>query len=237
MPRARPRRGLASLVLLALPCLGSPPARRPAGRPVPRPPDTARRVPIYVVSNGWHTEIVVREATLPDGRWPARALPGASVPRGRVGGPGRLSGRPSHPAARAPGGLRVAGQRAPGHRLRRADLGAVPRARRRRASAVGRRPSGALARFIEASLAGDGEGRLVRLEPGWTASSAFYPARGRFHLLNTCNAWTARALRAAGLPLCARADVHGLSLMQQVVPLGRRVVRPRRRIVATGARP
>jgi hypothetical protein len=82
----------------------------------------------------------------------------------------------------------------------------------------------ALIQFIEASLAGDAEGRLVRLEAGSTPLSVFYLARGHFHLLNTCNAWTARALQAAGLPLTPALTLTAYHLMQQVVPLGRRVV-------------
>jgi uncharacterized protein (TIGR02117 family) len=82
----------------------------------------------------------------------------------------------------------------------------------------------ALVRFIESSLARDADGRLVRLEAGWTASSAFYLARGQFHLLNTCNAWTARALQATGLPLRPGLTLTAYHLMEQVVPLGRRVV-------------
>jgi uncharacterized protein (TIGR02117 family) len=37
-------------------------------------------------------------------------------------------------------------------------------------------------------------------DAGFTATDAFFPARGRFHLFNTCNVWIARTLRAAGHP-------------------------------------
>jgi uncharacterized protein (TIGR02117 family) len=36
--------------------------------------------------------------------------------------------------------------------------------------------------------------------PGHSFTDAFFPARGRFHLFNTCNVWLGDALRAAGLP-------------------------------------
>ena len=36
--------------------------------------------------------------------------------------------------------------------------------------------------------------------PGFTLTDAFFPARGRFHLFNTCNVWLGDTLRAAGLP-------------------------------------
>jgi uncharacterized protein (TIGR02117 family) len=35
---------------------------------------------------------------------------------------------------------------------------------------------------------------------GFTGRDAFFPARGRFHVLNTCNVWLGDMLRAAGLP-------------------------------------
>ncbi len=36
---------------------------------------------------------------------------------------------------------------------------------------------------------------------GFTGTDAFFPARGRFHIWRTCNAWLGEQLRAAGLPL------------------------------------
>jgi uncharacterized protein (TIGR02117 family) len=43
-------------------------------------------------------------------------------------------------------------------------------------------------------------GAMQRIDaPGFTPRSAFYEAQGRYHLFNTCNSWTARALRNAGV--------------------------------------
>ncbi|WP_375270971.1 TIGR02117 family protein [Sphingomonas sp.] len=50
-----------------------------------------------------------------------------------------------------------------------------------------------LARVVRGSLAA---GEPVR---GYAGYDAFYPAHGRYDLLNTCNAWTGRALRRAGV--------------------------------------
>nr|WP_093003933.1 TIGR02117 family protein [Sphingomonas palmae] len=50
-----------------------------------------------------------------------------------------------------------------------------------------------LAEFVRASLA---EGRPVR---GYADYDAFYPARRRYDALRTCNTWTGRALRVAGV--------------------------------------
>lgn len=48
----------------------------------------------------------------------------------------------------------------------------------------------------------------------------FYPGRETFHLLRTCNVWTAGALRAAGLPVRDALTVGGI--LTQVRPLSRR---------------
>lgn len=46
------------------------------------------------------------------------------------------------------------------------------------------------------------EGRLAEpVAPGLYRESHFYAARGKFHLFNTCNTWTARMLRAGGVPV------------------------------------
>jgi len=51
-----------------------------------------------------------------------------------------------------------------------------------------------LRQFIAASLKPDG-----RPIPGYTARDRFYPGRGRYSALVTCNVWTGRALKAAGV--------------------------------------
>ena len=52
--------------------------------------------------------------------------------------------------------------------------------------------------FIEGSFA-DGRETLALNEPGFSDFDRFFPAKGRFHLFNTCNVWIGRALRAAGV--------------------------------------
>ena len=44
-----------------------------------------------------------------------------------------------------------------------------------------------------------GEPQLLQAQ-GFSDSDQFYAATGQFHLLETCNAWIGRKLRAAGLP-------------------------------------
>lgn len=56
----------------------------------------------------------------------------------------------------------------------------------------------ALRAFIASSFARDVFGHVVALGPGIYGNSAFYEGVGRYYLLNTCNTWTAKALRSAG---------------------------------------
>lgn len=55
--------------------------------------------------------------------------------------------------------------------------------------------------YLHGSFLRHGRERALPLEPRPHGSSRFYEAEGQFHLFNNCNAWTARALRSAGLPL------------------------------------
>lgn len=61
--------------------------------------------------------------------------------------------------------------------------------------------------------------RAVATGPGLYPNSRFYPATGRFHLGNSCNSWTARALVAAGLPLEDAEITRAEGLMVQLRPL------------------
>lgn len=56
----------------------------------------------------------------------------------------------------------------------------------------------ALLQAITATFA-DGVETRVLPTPGFSDHDRFFPARGRFHLFNTCNVWIGEVLRAAGL--------------------------------------
>jgi uncharacterized protein (TIGR02117 family) len=53
--------------------------------------------------------------------------------------------------------------------------------------------------FLRQSFDREGAARAVVRARGIYPFSLFYPATGRFHLFNNCNSWTAQALSAAGL--------------------------------------
>jgi uncharacterized protein (TIGR02117 family) len=57
-----------------------------------------------------------------------------------------------------------------------------------------------LRRHIRQTFATDSQGRLLPLpETGYGSQDAFYEARGRYFFLNTCNHWTGRGLKRAGV--------------------------------------
>ncbi len=50
-------------------------------------------------------------------------------------------------------------------------------------------------------IAGDFAARVAIDQPGFTANGLFFPARGRFDILRTCNAWLGAALRRTAVPV------------------------------------
>jgi uncharacterized protein (TIGR02117 family) len=55
--------------------------------------------------------------------------------------------------------------------------------------------------YIKSSFMLDEKGELISQQVGIYGDSQFYAAVGGYHLFNTCNKWTAKALLSAGLPI------------------------------------
>ena len=77
-----------------------------------------------------------------------------------------------------------------------------------------------LVRTIAASFARDETGRVKSFGPGLYGNSRFYLSGERYHLSNTCNVWTARALRSAGLAITPARAIRVESLMSQARRFG-----------------
>ena len=77
-----------------------------------------------------------------------------------------------------------------------------------------------LSRTIVASFARDEAGNAKSVGPGLYGNSRFYLSVETYHLFNTCNVWTAKALRAAGLPITPATVIWVESLMSQARMLG-----------------
>lgn len=76
--------------------------------------------------------------------------------------------------------------------------------------------------YVNRYLVLDESGGAVRTGDGKVVGrSAFLRSRGSFHLFNVCNQWMARALRAAGVDVNARAAWLAGPLVRQVRKVGR----------------
>jgi uncharacterized protein (TIGR02117 family) len=208
------RRGLLPPILLALgACATSAP------NPV-APGDGGPGVSIYLVAHDKHSGIAVRRSDIPAELWPEiRDFPQADYLEVGWGEREYYFGRDQGftGAMRAafgsnnPSVLHVAGVR-----------GSLTK-------------SFPASEIIEVTLPRNGFGRLVRyihdaydrkgapvvapLGPGLYGDSRFYPGWESFHLLRTCNVWTARGLRDAGLPIEDSITMEGV--MSQARAIGR----------------
>lgn len=171
---------------------------------------------LYVISNGWHTEIalpaqalagpleVVRKA-FPEARyfafgWGERAFYMSPDPTWTEALRALLPAR----AVLLVLGLGIA----PPHAF---EAGI-------RVTSLAVSPSGlsALRGFVWRSFATTRSGSLQRLGPGPYPSSAFYAASGTYDGAHTCNTWTAGALQRAGLPVSAQGVVFAGQVMRQL---------------------
>ena len=153
---------------------------------------------IWVVSNGWHSGIVLARPDVPESVipeiadfpqarflefgwgdaefYPAREAGAWLALRAAFPGPAvmHVAGLPDHPARIWP------------------QVTILPFAMN--AEALSR-----LLVFLRNSFDRAGAGRAAASARGIYPFSLFYPATGRFHLFNNCNTWTAQALNAMGL--------------------------------------
>lgn len=213
--RARPLWALAApLLVAAAGCAAH------ADAPWPPPPDPVAHV--WVVRHGWHTRIAVRCADVDPATWPEiRDL--GDVAYVEVGWGDRdfyPEPEPSiwdalDPVVRpTPAALYVAGfDLPPPQFLPGAEMVRLPVA-----------PAGldGLARFVHEHYVRGPAGEPVRIRPGDHEPSWYYQARGRYHVLRNSNAWTARALAAAGVPTRPALALTASLLMYQLRRLAER---------------
>jgi uncharacterized protein (TIGR02117 family) len=183
-------------------------------------------VKIYLVAHDWHTGIVLRRADIPHGLWPeTRDFPQAEYLE--VG----WGDREYYPAPEpglwmtlkaafwpTPSALHVVAVHGP-------VAAFFPRSE---VVELAIRPEGMerLARYIDDAHERAGAPVAARIAPAQYGEGWFYAARETFHLLRTCNVWTARALRAAGVPV--RDAITSRGIMSQAREIARAVNAPQR---------
>ena len=174
------------------------------------------KIAIYVTSNGWHTGIVVAGALLPAGTIPEAAdFPDAPylsfgwgdaefypAPRPTIGMMLRAALQPT------PAVVHMAGL--PAHPR---DVFPTDEVVELLVSTAGFRN---LVAYLDDSFARHGRERTRSITPGLHSFSLFYRAKDKFHLFNTCNTWTARGLKLAGLPIRVSGTLRAEDLMAQV---------------------
>ena len=181
---------------------------------------------VYVLSNGWHTAIVLPRSSVVDTGMLLEAadIPGAAFLEFGWGD------RAYYMAEEPSFGMAVDAALSPSSSvIHMAGLSLEPKAAYpksetitlkltwgeferlvRAVSDVFRRPNGARAKPIA---------------PGHLPMSHFYEAHGEFHLFNTCNTWTARMLEASGIRMSPAGIVTAKELMAQL----RKAIRSRPR--------
>ena len=187
---------------------------------MPEQGDNEPRKTIYLVSHGWHAGIVLRRADMPDSVWPA---PGGfsdvqflevgwgdmnyyQTPNPEVGVLIKAALLPTSSVLHIVGFNTPVAAYFPSSEIIRIEL-----------TSAG---FDQLVHYLAASFARDEAGRIKPLAPGLYGNSRFYLSGESYHLLNTCNVWTARALRTAGLPIAAASAIRVEGLMSQARKFG-----------------
>ena len=67
--------------------------------------------------------------------------------------------------------------------------------------------------YLEHSFYKDNSGRIVESTNGHYKNRQFYEAEGDYYLMNTCNKWTAKGLRSAGLDISPTFKLTASSIM------------------------
>ncbi|MBL4901474.1 MAG: TIGR02117 family protein [Desulfocapsa sp.] len=74
-----------------------------------------------------------------------------------------------------------------------------------------------LIRFITNSFYKNEQSDIIQLQSGIYGNSQFYQGEGCFYLMNTCNNWTAKALKSAGMDMSPAFKLTSASVMDYIV--------------------
>ena len=203
---------LISVIVVA--CAPSPKAQFP---PATGEPSKT----IYLVSHGWHAGIVVKRVDIPPGIWPQHNdFPAAEylevgwgdkdyymTPDPHFGIMLKAGLLPTESVLHIVGFSGVVTRYFPYSEVIRIEL-----------SEAGFEQ---LCIYIENSYAIDEAGLNLSLGPSLYGDGHFYLSRETYHAFNTCNVWTARALRDAGCPITPAATLTVDTLMDHAATFGK----------------
>ena len=81
---------------------------------------------------------------------------------------------------------------------------------------LGVREYSSLLRYISESFSKDEHGQILELKGGIYGNSQFYKGVGNFYFMNTCNKWTAKGLKSAGMDISPTFKLTAGSIMDYV---------------------
>lgn len=70
--------------------------------------------------------------------------------------------------------------------------------------------------FISVSFDRDDNHKIIKLKNGLYGNSQFYKGIGNYYLMNTCNKWTAKGIRSAGIPVAPMFKLTAGSVINSV---------------------
>lgn len=73
-----------------------------------------------------------------------------------------------------------------------------------------------LKQFVARSFQRNPSGQLIELRKGIYGNSQFYAAVDNYHAMNTCNKWTAKALKSAGMNISTTFKLTSGSVMRYI---------------------
>jgi len=184
------------------------------------PSESEPRKTIYLVNHGWHAGIVLRRADIPDNIWPKLGnfpdmeylevgwgdMDYYQIPDSHLGFILKAALLPTASVLHIVGFNGHVPAYFPFSEIIRIEL-----------SSAGFE---LLSRTIASSFALDKAGNTTSPSPGLYGNSRFYLSRETYHLFNTCNVWTARALRTAGLPITPATATSVGNLISQARKFG-----------------
>ena len=175
----------------------------------------ARAYTVFVSSNGWHTDITIARADIPEGSIPESAdfhdavfLQFGWGDENYYTNPDPGIGTTLGAAFPGPSVVHLAGlSRPPSETFAGVEQVTLTLDADKFERLVG---------YLHDSFERGGKTRAASSAPGVYGFSRFYSATGEFHLFNTCNTWTARGLAAAGLDVSAAGVQEADDVMRQL---------------------
>lgn len=204
---------MMKIVFLALPLLAASCSTEPLVKRLPVRSQGGVENPVYVASHGWHTGFIIPAGPL------RKSIPELGR---RFGGSGYIEigwgDRGFYQAEKITADLAIRAIFWPTESVVHAvavptdPVAFFPNSELEELR-LGEEELSSLLEFISGSLYRDGGGDIMPLGKGLYGDSQFYRGVGDYHLMNTCNKWTAKGLMSAGMDISPTFKLTAGSIM------------------------